>query len=434
MDTKIIQAILEKEHLEVLEVLKQSPTSSVLLAKQRDTKVVLKVFEDDQIAAQLFKSELNALQKIDRPYYAGRFEQYRYLIVSYLGSTLESYIQNAPERLSHAVGSKHRGVFYNLLQKLFASSRLTSSASKNAVLVGRNLIKAVVNLHNSGVLHQDLKPSNIVVDSKFEVQLIDFEDSILFDHKRPASARPDIEQLIIILKKLVPEKFDSLSQPPRTLKKVEELFHAGQSSLVMKIGIPLVVLILGLLAFLVFEPLESEGDLDSTNSENVEAESVTDETNNRAASYDTTTSSLDVSHSADQEQVALDFPESTEVTTNDASLTRDLSATAIEDNSISVSPSSTGAIPDETLTRAQTSSSLAPQAESTSSNKVDKDTSSKSDTSTSSKETSKSRSAEIVPSASPKPSPASTSSKKPKPPVKPKPKPSLEDQEILIID
>jgi serine/threonine protein kinase len=427
MDTKIIQTVLEKEHLEVIEVFKESNTSTVLKVKQRGSLAVLKLFENDRLSSQLFTAELSAFQKLDRLYYAGRYDQYRYFIISYYGPTLKTYLSNVENNLSQPGGPK-RKVFLSLLPfHSYFTIRFGSPQAKSLAIIAQNLIKAVGHLHKNGVLHQDLKLSNVTVGPKLAVELIDFGDSILYDQKRPASARPDVEQMIKILQELTPQKFTNLTQPPRTMKKVEEIFKTHRASPMIRLGLPTAGIAVLLLGFLLLWP-ELAG---STKAETTSLNSAgTDLTNTSAGNInDSTLSGSELAGNINDsvnspDLIASDFPETVDPTTDltlstsETSAKVDLSASSLNDSSISnpTEQSATVVSPNPTPTPIPTE----PVAPTPVRPAVPAQTTVPSATS-------------VPPAAPPPAQPQPTSSNKIQPSTKPKPKPSLEE-EILIVD
>ena len=55
-----------------------------------------------------------------------------------------------------------------------------------AVRIAKSILHALVHAHNSGILHCDLKPANVLLDSDFEPRLCDFGQSRLSNEQNPA--------------------------------------------------------------------------------------------------------------------------------------------------------------------------------------------------------------------------------------------------------
>ena len=55
-----------------------------------------------------------------------------------------------------------------------------------AVRIGKSILHALVHAHNSGILHCDLKPANVLLDADFEPRLCDFGQSRLSNEQNPA--------------------------------------------------------------------------------------------------------------------------------------------------------------------------------------------------------------------------------------------------------
>lgn len=58
--------------------------------------------------------------------------------------------------------------------------------AKEAVRIGRDVLKALVHAHGSGILHCDLKPANILLDKNLEARLADFGQSRLSHEQQHA--------------------------------------------------------------------------------------------------------------------------------------------------------------------------------------------------------------------------------------------------------
>ncbi len=59
-------------------------------------------------------------------------------------------------------------------------------SASEAVRIGRGILQALVHAHGSGILHCDLKPANVLLDSDFEPRLCDFGQSRLSFEQDPA--------------------------------------------------------------------------------------------------------------------------------------------------------------------------------------------------------------------------------------------------------
>jgi serine/threonine protein kinase len=55
-----------------------------------------------------------------------------------------------------------------------------------AVRIAKSVLHALVHAHGSGILHCDLKPANVLLDSDYEPRLCDFGQSRLSDEQNPA--------------------------------------------------------------------------------------------------------------------------------------------------------------------------------------------------------------------------------------------------------
>lgn len=48
----------------------------------------------------------------------------------------------------------------------------------NPFLILRELTKSIITLHESGIVHRDIKPGNVMFNSKGQLVIIDFSESI----------------------------------------------------------------------------------------------------------------------------------------------------------------------------------------------------------------------------------------------------------------
>ncbi len=142
---------------EVLRGIGEGGMSKVYLAHDiiLDRDVAIKVlnydFANEQDLKKRFQREALSATSLTHPHIVNIFdvgedEELHYLVMEYIeGQTLKKYIQmNGPLRV------------------------------QEAVRIMRQLVSAIANAHHNGIVHRDIKPQNILMDSEGNVKITDF--------------------------------------------------------------------------------------------------------------------------------------------------------------------------------------------------------------------------------------------------------------------
>jgi predicted Ser/Thr protein kinase len=191
MTAESIKQLAETENLEILEVLKENATAQVLLVKKQEQTRILKIYPRSGASALLFNNYERILRKLGLTHWAGQSDDYYYLILDYFGLDLKTML--------------NRGAL--------------SKTQRRQIAV--NLVNQVETLHQRKIVHNDIKPSNIVVNKTNQVQLIDFEEAVLWTesdaHHPRSNRRKDVQDLTAVLELLHPSLGRSLIGKTRTL-------------------------------------------------------------------------------------------------------------------------------------------------------------------------------------------------------------------------
>ncbi|MGG0668971.1 Stk1 family PASTA domain-containing Ser/Thr kinase [Lederbergia citrisecunda] len=142
---------------EVLRGIGEGGMSKVYLAHDiiLDRDVAIKIlnydFANEQDLKKRFQREALSATSLTHPHIVNIFdvgedEELHYLVMEYIeGQTLKKYIQmNGPLRV------------------------------QEAVRIMRQLVSAIANAHHNGIVHRDIKPQNILMDSEGNVKITDF--------------------------------------------------------------------------------------------------------------------------------------------------------------------------------------------------------------------------------------------------------------------
>ncbi|MFC5603017.1 Stk1 family PASTA domain-containing Ser/Thr kinase [Sporosarcina koreensis] len=142
---------------EVLRGIGEGGMSKVYLAHDiiLDRDVAIKVlnydFANEQDLKKRFQREALSATSLTHPHIVNIFdvgedEELHYLVMEYIdGQTLKKYIQtNGPLKVTEAVR------------------------------IMRQLVSAIANAHHNGIVHRDIKPQNILMDSEGNVKITDF--------------------------------------------------------------------------------------------------------------------------------------------------------------------------------------------------------------------------------------------------------------------
>lgn len=91
----------------------------------------------------------------------------------------------APELLAHGETSTLRYLVVRYLKGVPLNCGLPRRSVSEILRIGVELCRVAERLHNGGYVHHDIKPSNIVIDRKGRIRLIDFETLCSFDPNSP---------------------------------------------------------------------------------------------------------------------------------------------------------------------------------------------------------------------------------------------------------
>ncbi|MCA9187071.1 MAG: protein kinase [Pirellulaceae bacterium] len=181
---------------QILEVLGRGGSADVYAAQQLslDRKVVIKLSRDTV-------GEARILAQLDHPHIVQIYSQhehgpYNVIVMRYVpGATLTEWLLNLPPDKSHAWSGTdlakwlnqrigHDGDPHDLRRAGIpyatqADDLQSASLSRAVAMIMLDIAQALSHAHRRGVLHLDIKPSNILLDSRGRALLMDFHISSL---------------------------------------------------------------------------------------------------------------------------------------------------------------------------------------------------------------------------------------------------------------
>jgi serine/threonine protein kinase/F0F1-type ATP synthase assembly protein I len=124
-------------------------------------------FSKVYLARHIETDEIRAI-KVGRLEDNSRFEREVRLLVSLKGSYVVRYYEHGRFDGNFWIAMEYLGEYTltNLIQ--------TTPSAEYSLLMAGQVLRGLENLHKAGVIHRDLKPDNVMVDSEFRLKLIDF--------------------------------------------------------------------------------------------------------------------------------------------------------------------------------------------------------------------------------------------------------------------
>lgn len=175
-------------------------------------RVALKVLPPNHVASHVqverFRHEALAAARLNHPnivpvYGVGLQSGIHYLVMQFIeGVGLDRVI---------ASSGRDRGHLSSLLEVNSASSSCEKINCQRAVEIVANVADALAYAHEHGVTHRDVKPSNLLLDNKGEIWLLDFGLSKLDDTDQLTSAGDVVGTLRYLAPERLRGEFDARS-------------------------------------------------------------------------------------------------------------------------------------------------------------------------------------------------------------------------------